>query len=525
MRKTLLLLAGISLFFASFFVSCQQQNSSTQTLRLTLDSDPTTLDPRKATDLNAHNIIRMLYDGLMRLDPNGQLVHSVARHHQISKDGKTYTFYLKDTKWSNGRSLTAFDFEHTWKEILKPKFPSGDCFKLFVIKNARGAKEGTLPLDSVGIRAINAQTLVVELENPTPYFLELTAQTAFFPVLKGTPVGSYSQSNGPFQLVSWKHNHQLLFRKNPFYWDYENTSLEELEINIVPNETTALSLFEGGNIDWIGQPFSPLPTDALDSLKNQWTIQRSPVSATCWLVFNTDKYPFHNENIRKAFSLAIHRSSLSKDVMQEESFPAYAPIPKMQNYESSIFYEDSSTSEAQAYLDKALQELGISKEALEITFKYNSSALNHRIAQALQNQWLENLGVAVKLEQNEWKVHLSQLKEKNFEMARTAWFADFSDPIAFLDLFKYKSNGTNYPSWENQKFTELLDASCTIADPIRRADMLKKAENIFISQMPVAPLYFYSYSFICRENLKKYVVSSIGEVDFKWAYFEKGKAR
>lgn len=520
MRKAILISACLMMLVGIIFSSCQSQTDLDQKLRIALNTDPTTLDPRKATDLNAHNIIRLLYDGLTRLGPDGTITHSLARHHQISKDGKTYTFYLKDAQWSDGKKVTAYDFEHTWKQSLSPNFPSGECFKLFVLKNAKEAKEGKISTNEVGVKALNNETLLVELESPIPYFLELTAQTAFYAVPKDTPIGSHIHSNGPFQLVSWEHNHQLIFKKNPFYWDYCHLGLDEIEISIIPNETTALSMYEEGDLDWIGQPFTALPIDAIETLRNSWNLHQQAISATCWLVFNTKEYPFNNENLRKAFSFAINRKSLSEDVMNHEHLPAYSPIPTMGNFAASMYYNDDMQSKASSYLDKALQELGIEKDKLEVTFRYNSSELNHRIAQALQNQWLENLGLPVKLEQNEWKVHLSKLKAHDFQIARTAWFADYSDPTAFLDIFRYSENQTNYPRWENASFKDLLNQSANNRNLVERMRVLKEAEGICSNEMPVAPLYYYTYTYACSDLLKKYVVSSIGEVDFKWAYFE-----
>lgn len=518
-RLYLFLLLAISV---SFIFSCKPSPHKEQKLRLCLNSDPTSLDSRKASDLNAHNVIRMLQDGLMRLSPSGKLQYSIAKHHQLAKDGKTYTFYLRDAQWADGSKITAKDFERTWKQILSPTYPSSEAFKFFVIKNAKLAKEGKVSVDSIGVRALNDQTLVIELTSPVPYFLELTAQTAYFPVAKNTPIDALTSSNGPFILENWNHNHKLTLRKNPYYWDYKQVSLEEIEINIIPDETTALNLYETGDIDWLGQPFSALPTDALEIIKDQWEVKQQLVSATCWLVFNTDTFPFNNSNLRKAFSLSVNRKELSADIMHNEHIPAYGPIPNMSDFQATDYLNDSMQEQAKQYLDKALKELNLTKKDLKITFRYNSSEINHRIAQALQDQWLNNLGIHVSLEQTEWKVHLSKLKNKDFQIARTAWFADFSDATAYLDVFKHKTNTSNYPCWENSEFMRILDQSATITDLTKRSQLLKAAEEIFISDMPVAPLYFYSYSFVHSKELKKYTISATGEIDFKWSYFEKG---
>ena len=196
-----------------------------QSLRINLSKEPASLDPRKGNDMVASQIHFMLYEGLLRLNPDMSLSVAQAESYEISSDHKTYTFHLKNTVWSDGSPVTAYDFEKTWKSMLDPCFPSPDAYLLYPIKNAKPVKEGKLPLDQVAIHSKDVKTLVIELERPTPYFLQILASSVFLPVKtdKDQSMPNWATqpeqiiSNGPFTLKSWKFNQEMVFEKNPHY--------------------------------------------------------------------------------------------------------------------------------------------------------------------------------------------------------------------------------------------------------------------------------------------------------------------
>lgn len=519
----------ILFIFILISFSCQKQSplQNKQTLRLNLSSELTTIDPRKATDLAPHIVMRTLFEGLMRLDHEGKAQPALAEAVEISPDKMTFTFHLRKSFWPNKDPITAHDFVQTYHEILSPFSDSRNAWILYVIKGGKEAKENKKDLNTIGIKAIDEQTLVFELEYPVPYFLELTAHTPFYPVHPKSKAFFEADSssasdlmcNGPFRLKEWVVNSHILLEKNPDYWDRDHVKLESIYFSIVKDPMTALRLFEQGELDWIGNPFSNLPPDAMEDLRKRYPFEEAPIAATCWLVFNTQKPPFDNVHLRKAFNLAIHRKALIEHVLQEDHIPAMGAIPPCVR-SGKQYFQDADIESAKTHFEEALKETGLAKEDLDITFDYALSDLSHRLAQALQQQWYEAFGIDVKLHCQEWKVHLSKMVGGDYQIARTAWFGDYNDPISFLELFKYRTNGTNYPRWNNESFTQLLEKALWSVDMNHRTFLIQQAEKVLMQEMPVSPIFFYHYSFLKTPNLKGYNIYKIGEVDFKTAYFE-----
>ncbi len=511
---------------------CQKKPSlpKSQELRLNIHSDPPSLDSRKAIDSVSASILKMCFEGLMTLNATGEAVPSIAKSYQLSTDHKTYTFFLNNAQWSDGTEVTAFDFEYAWKTILSPTFHSESASELYIIKNGQKAKMGQCGIDEIGIKALDAKTLQVELTHPVPYFLELTASYLFFPVPKhivekspnwADSASSLYVSNGPFLLKTWQRNNKILLEKNETYWDKEVVQLTKISFSLIEDENTELALFENQEIDWSGTPFSSLPLDALPSLKKKEKIISHPISGTYYYVFNTKQFPFNNRHIRRAFSLAINRQMITENITQSGELPAMALIPPTMWKEDRNYFKDHDAAQAKKELQLGLNELGITIEELPtLTLSYNTLSSHHKIAQAIQEQWLMALGIKVKLENKEWKVFLDTLSTHQFQIARMGGSAGFNDPTAFLDLYRYLSSSNNYPQWTNSQFTDLLEQADLCTDTDKRTLLLKQAEKIFITEMPIAPIYFYTASYIKQPYLKRVSVSTLSDVDIKNAYME-----
>jgi len=263
------------------FTACRQPKEpiaeQSNTLRMSMEGDPQTLDPRRVRDLPTVTVMHMLYEGLMRTQADGLIAPALAESITISPDQKIYTFHLRSNVWSDGQPLTAKDFEQTWKSLLDPKFPSPNAYQLYVIKGAQAAKEGHASPDQIGIYTLDDSILKVELEKPTPYFLHLTATHFFYPVhplLRQQPADASTLpdssvvTNGPFKLEKWSHHNELTAVKNIHYWDKNNVQLNRVQLVMLDNPT-ALHLFQNGELDWTGSPLSTLSVDALLSLRNQ----------------------------------------------------------------------------------------------------------------------------------------------------------------------------------------------------------------------------------------------------------------
>lgn len=505
-----------------------EKSGEPKVLRINLHSEPPTADPGLAEDSTSGTVVRAAFDGLTRTGSDGKPMNSAAESVEVSQDLKTYTFKIRDAKWSNGDPVTAKDFEYAWKRVLDPKTAANYAYQLYYIKNGEKANKGEVGLDQVGVKALDDKTLQVELENPTPYFLELTSFYTYFPVdqkvvsadPKWATEAKTHVGNGPFKLESWEHKSKLVLVKNDNYWDKDTVKLDKIEFSMVEDENTELSMFDNGELDWAGAPFSSLPTDAIPALKESGKMTIQPIAGTYWYKFNTEKPPFNNVKIRKAFAYAIDRQSIIDNVTQTNQKPAMGAVPDSMSLNPNGYFKDHDVETAKTLLAEGMKELGLTKLP-PITLSYNTSEGHKKIAEAIQDQWKKTLGVDVKLENTEWKVYIENLHQGKFQIGRMGWLGDFNDPINFLELFKEKNGGNNDTRWENPKFKELLNKSALEGDAEKRKAILKEAEAVMMDDMPVMPIYFYTNSWVKKDEVKGVQVDGLGQVDFKWATIEK----
>jgi oligopeptide transport system substrate-binding protein len=498
-----------------------------QVLKWNLHSEPPTADPGLSEDTTSAAIIRATFDGLTRIGADGQPHESVAEKIDVSEDGLTYTFHLRDSKWSNGDPVTAHDFEFAWKRALDPKTGAAYAYQLYYIKNGEAYNKNKAKAEDVGVKALDDKTLEVKLENPTPFFKELTAFPTYYPVnrklVESNPNWAMEASthvgNGPFKMAEWEHKNKLVLVKNENYWDKDVVKVDRIEFSMVEDENTELSMFDNGELDWAGAPMSALPTDAIPALKESGKMHTQPIAGVYWYKFNTEKPPFNNVKIRKAFAYAIDRQSLIDNVLQAGQLPAMGAVPPSMALNKDGYFKDNDVETAKKLLAEGMKEQGITKLP-PITLSYNTSEGHQKIAQAIQDQWKKNLGVDVKLENKEWKVYIEDLHQGKFQIGRQGWLGDFNDPINFLELFKEKMGGNNDTRWEHPKFKELLNQSALEKDPEKRKQILADAEQIFMDEMPVIPIYFYTNSWVQKENLKGIVIGGLGDIDWKWASIE-----
>jgi len=521
----------------SFFLSlcsCQKNPSfappRAQKLRLSMHSEPPSLDPRKAGDTTSITIIKMCFEGLTRMDAQGQPTFALAESAEFSEDQLHIRLFLRKSYWSDGLPVTAYDFEESWKTILDPAFPSYISENLYIIQGAKEAKEGLLPLDEVGVKATDEKTLEITLKHPVPHLLELLSTSSFFPtpshITKNSPhwaehSGPLFVTNGPFLLTSWRHYNNMEFVKNPTYWNQGVVRLEKITLLMIEDENTELAMFENGELDWAGFPLSNLPIDALASLEKQEKIYRYPLSGTYFYLFNTTIPPFTNKNIRKAFALAIDRTAIIDNILQGKQVPATGLIPPLMWKKNLSYFKDGDVHEARRLFALGLEELGISKENLPpVTLTYNTLQSHHKIAQAIQQQWFEAFGIRVRLENKEWKVYLDEISKKQFQVARMGGIASVSDPVYFLDNYKYTQASRNFTGWSHPEFTEKLDQACQCREQEQRLSFLQQAETLLMEEMPVIPLYFYTGSYLKKPYVQQVVVGELSDIDFTWSFVQ-----
>ena len=534
---TRLLLAFILLLTACSSNEDATSTRTDRTLILNIATEPHSLDPGIAVDVTSINVLLNIFEGLTRATGDGNKIGSgLAETVEISQDGLTYVFTLRPSKWSNGDPVTAYDFEYAWKRNLSPSTPGRFVHFMYPIKNAREVKEGSLSPEELGVHAPDSLTLVVELRQPTTHFLELLSLPGFFPLHRATVednekwayhAGEQYVSNGPFQLVSWAHNDKLQLHKNPHYWDADKVALQQINCLMIEDANTELELFESGQIDWAGKPLSMgPPTDALPSLMREGQVSIEPLAATYYYVLNIDNIPFSNKKIRHAFARAIQRQDIVEHILQGTEQPATAAVPPPFSLQDAPYFTDGDTKTATQLFHEGLSELGISKQELpEITLSFNSGEMHHKVAQAIQQQWEQAFGVRVRLENTEWKVHLDNILQKNYTIARLSFVAAYNDPMSQLEIFKYANENTNPTSWENQDYIDLLEASLVETKTKRRLQLLRQAEATLMEDMPVIPIYHLTNSFLKTDSLKNVVLSPSGWIDFKEAYFESNGER
>lgn len=506
--------------FLILAAACSQPKSS-RVLRVGFHVCPATIDPRRANDFVSSTLICLIYEGFTRNLPDGSVELALAEAVDISPDGIWYTFHLRKASWSDGTPITAYDFERSWKQGIGP-FPCLSVHLFYPIKYCEAIVKGEKPLSEIGIHALDDHTLQVELERPCPYFLSLTAFPCFLPVASHLIDKDIDQHrpicvNGPFYVETMSVHSSILLKKNPLFWNQKNILLDGIDIQIVPHETTALHLFEQGKLDWIGGALSPLPPDAIESLRQKNTFQISPMAATTFCTFNTAKSPLHNAKIRKALSLSMNRAEIAQQLGQMNA-TRYLP-PALIEGEKKLSDFSYKPLEAKALLKEGLKELGLDFLP-PLTLLFRSHAIDKQTAQILQIQWEKILGLKIKLQETDYKTHREILQMRNYDLALSHWIAQYYDPMNILERFKDPKNLKNYPAWHSEHFATQLELAAKALLPKIRSECIEKAEELITEEMPLAPIYHWTHMSLCQPWLHNLSITPTGGALFERAFIE-----
>ena len=529
-------LASAALLAACGSNSSKESSSSKKTLNWMDSAEIPTMDLSKATDAASFNQISNTMEGLYRLGKNSKLEKALATSEKVSKDGKTYTYTLRKSKWSDGSELTAKDFVYSWRRTVDPKTASQYSYLFSGIKNADAIVAGKKKPETLGIKAVGKYKLVITLERRIAYFDKLMGFAVFFPqsekaVTKyGSKYGTaskYMLYNGPFKQTGWTgSNLSWKMVKNPYYWDKKNVKLDTITWSVQKTPSTSYNLYQSNKLDYTG-----LDASQTKQLKNQKGYVTLNQGATFYLQFNIAKNKYlANTNIRKALSLAVDRKGLTSS-LGGNNVPANTLTPTQltdvngEDYTKRIsksaesFYPASTNKkEAVKYLNRGLKELGVSKFSFKILSDDTDSG--KKTTEFLQSTFESTFGnkVSVSVQNLPFKTRLSRSTAGNFDVVVSGWSADFADPISFLDLFT-STNPENKGKWKNTSYDKLIADSKTTASTSKRWDDLTKAEDILLNNVGVAPLYYYTIAALIRPTVKD-VYQNRGTWNFKDTYIK-----
>ncbi|MFZ0565173.1 MAG: peptide ABC transporter substrate-binding protein [Chlamydiales bacterium] len=486
-----------------------------RTLRLNFaEGDAPSLHPHHLQlDVRGRALSKLLFEGLIRINQNGDPELTGADSVDISPDGTHYTFLLREQKWSDGTDVTANHYEQAWKKALSPNSDCAWAHLLYVIKGAKEVKINQCPLEEVGVRAPDEKTLEIQLEYPTPYFLELLAQPVFMPI---KDLENPTCFNGPFVIDRWEKEYCLHLKANSNFWNKEAIAFETIDILMLKDDSTAFALYEKGGIDWIGAPISTLTDEDSESLMQKQQLHFHKVNRPFWIFFNTEKPPFTSTAIRQAFSLAFNRNHVESIFIEGKAL--YTPLPK--SLSLSHISLDFNEHLAKQLFQKGLEELQVDKSNFPpIILSYCSCASHKRLMELLKESWENTFGIKVQLAGVEWNSFCDSLKKGDFQIGGCLVSSLINDPIELLERFEGNSIH-NFSNWECLPYKEKIMQARKSLEPDSRKQLLREAEEILMEEVPFLSVAENHHTYTARENLKGFVFDNAGSIDMAYSYFE-----
>lgn len=508
----------------------QEKRLNQQVLHLHLPHAAQSLDPRIGADRTSGIVIKMLYEGLMRISETGQIEAAIAKSYTLSEDKKTYRFHLRKSFWSNGAPLTAYDFEYAWKKILEPDFRFPYSFLFFPIKNAEAVKKGEIPMNQAGVRALDEETLSVELEFPFIGFSSLVTSWVYSPLCREIdqkhPGWAYHSGetyvcNGPFKLDMWKLNDDLQVVKNPNYWDASSVKLDRIQLSIIENEKTALDLFMCGELDWVGDPLTKIPPNEIPSLKQQDRLECSEKNyGLFWIQLNYERLPFQSTHIRKAFAYCLNRRELIDKILHSNDIPAYGFAHTPPRIDHPTIPENDPEL-ARTLFKKGLEDLGLSPQDLPpIIITHSEIEEQEAISREIGRQWEEALGVKVAYERVLWNSYFESLHRGDIMVGGLVCYPRYDHPTYFYDILVFREHSLRTTTWRNPRYARLIHKAKHTDDLPTCLALLEQAEDILRDDMPIIPLFYQKFRHIKNPRLKGCILSNTNLIDFRAAYLE-----
>lgn len=500
-------------------------------LRYVMSGEPETLDPNMNNYAASSNVLLNLFTGLYQYTADGAKVEpACAEGYEVSEDGLTYTFKLKEgLKWSDGSPLTAHDFEYSWKRTLKQDTASPAAFELFVIKNGEAYNNAQCEADEVGVKALDDTTLEVVLENPTAYFVNLTAASNFSPVKQETveqetPWTKSADTyvcNGPFMLAEINPQESYVLRKNPNYVFADTVALDGVDMIFIEQAEAALSAYNAGDVD--GMSGGSIETQAMTQYDGSEELYSYDLIGTSYYDFNCEK-EYMTKEVRKALSMAIDRETINQVAVPSKPKSAYAFVPYGIPYADEA--EDFRTKVGN---DLITEDVEAAKQLLADAGYPNGEGLpvlqliitntkeNKDKAQILQSMWKENLGVEVEIVTFESKVYWDEHGAGNFDIAFDGWTGSYPDPNTNLDIFNKgrMESECRWRSDEALRYNDMLEEAATLVDNNARMELFVEMEQILMDEMPVMPVYYRNTMALMKPYVQGFTCDSGGHPLFR----------
>lgn len=525
-KKKLAVLLASTLAISTALVGCSStggDSSGGVEINVNVGPEPATIDPAKNSAVDGATLINHAFEGLMKLDKDNKIVEGQAAKYEINKDETVYTFTLRDdAKWSDGEPVKAEDFVYSWQRLVNPKTGADYNYMIDMVKNANEIMAGKKKPEELGIKALDEKTVEVTLATPTPYFLEVCAFPATFPVRKdvveanadtwSTDPKTYI-GNGPYVLKEWEHQAKMTYVKNENYYDLDKLGPDTINFVLMEDKNTILSAFKNGEILF----GDDLPSEEIDAMKDKG-LEIEKQLGTYFLSINVNKEGLDNVKVREALSLAIDRDYIVEKVAKGGQIPADSFVAtgltdadgKTEFHENAKKWYDvkdykGNVEKAKKLLKEAGYENGKGLPSIELMCNPG----HEPIMEAVQNMWKENLGVNSTISSQDWNVFLETRKQGDFQVARDGWLGDYNDPISFIDMW-ITGGGNNNAQWSNKEYDKLVSEIKATTDSKERYAKMHEAEDILAKDMPIIPLYYYTDLYIISDKLEGMYTSPLG---------------
>ena len=482
-------------------------------------ADPETLDPHKTSTTSESHILRDLLEGLVAYNSKAEVVPGAAEKWEVSDDGKLYRFTIRsNAKWSNGDPVKASDFQYSYRRIANPETGAKYVNILFPILNAEKVTKGQAKVEELGVKAVDDRTLEIRLEKPTPFFLELLTHQTSLPVHPAS-VEKYGKdfvkpgnyvSNGAYVLTEFAPNSYVRATKNPQFHDAQNVKIDV--VNYYPHQDLAAGVrrFQAGEF----HSMDDLPADQIKSLKERFGKQvvLGPYLGVWAFVLNSSKPPLNDVRVRHALSMVIDREFIAEQIFGETLLPGYSLVPPgINNYVAKppmLDYKDMSPIDREEKAKALLKEAGYGPggKPLKLEIRYNTTDNNRNTAVAIADMWKRSLGVESTFLNTDAPTHFAHLRDGgDFDVARYGWIGDYSDPQNFLFLVESDNKGFNYGKYNNPEFDDLMkNKAVNEIDLKKRAEILAKAEQIFLRDLPWIPIMYYGTKHLISSKIEGY---------------------